>query len=262
MGRYNTKRSGPPLVVCEQVSKVFKSALGQESLALTDVSLSIFSGEFVCLLGPSGCGKTTLLNLVAGFIQPTSGNLLVGGDRVVGPGSDRGVVFQDYSLFGWLTVRKNVEFGLRMAGVGADQRREIAARYLKLVGLIDIENKYPFELSGGMKQRVAIARALVANPKLLLMDEPFAALDAITRGTLQELVLAIREKEDKTIVFVTHNIGEAIYLADRIVVMTSHPGRVQAEVIVALPRPRSRADAGFSAIYEQLEEAIGAHTVD
>jgi NitT/TauT family transport system ATP-binding protein len=257
-----TAPASPQEIICSNVSKSFRTASGQGTQALFNVSLTTRPGEFVCLLGPSGCGKTTLLNLIAGFMQPTSGTIVVGGEEVKRPGADRGVVFQDYSLFGWLTVRENVEFGLRMARVPRPERRRLAAEYLHLVGLKGVDEKYPFELSGGMKQRVAIARALVVKPRVLLMDEPFAALDAMTRNALQALVLSIQEQQAKTVIFVTHNIGEAIYLADRIVVMSPHPGRIHEEITMDLPRPRSRTTKAFNELYERLENAIGLHTVE
>lgn len=257
-----TAPASPQEIICSNVSKSFRTASGQGTQALFNVSLTTRPGEFVCLLGPSGCGKTTLLNLIAGFMQPTSGTIIVGGEEVKRPGADRGVVFQDYSLFGWLTVRENVEFGLRMARVPRAERRRLAEEYLHLVGLKGIDEKYPFELSGGMKQRVAIARALVVKPKVLLMDEPFAALDAMTRNALQALVLSIQSQQAKTVIFVTHNIGEAIYLADRIVVMSPHPGRIHEEITMDLPRPRSRTTKAFNELYERLENAIGLHTVE
>jgi NitT/TauT family transport system ATP-binding protein len=251
-----------PLIACHRVSRTFRATAGQETVALADVSLEVRPGEFVCLLGPSGCGKTTLLNMIAGFLPPSTGSVRVNGRQVAGPGPDRGVVFQEYSLFGWLTVRDNVEFGPRMAGVLRADRRRLGERYLALVGLQDVGDKYPFELSGGMKQRVAIARALVTDPRVLLMDEPFAALDAMTRTVLQTELLAIWETERKTIVFVTHNVGEAIYLADRIVVMSARPGRVQEEVAVDLQRPRSRTAAGFNELFGHLEKALGLAAVE
>lgn len=246
----------------DKANRSFHTTSGEQSLALDEVSLRINAGEFVCLLGPSGCGKTTLLNMIAGFLPPTSGRIIVEGSEVNGPGLDRGVVFQDYSLFGWLTVRENVEFGPRMTGKDGRDRRELANRYLQLVRLQDVGDKYPFELSGGMKQRVAIARALVTGPQVLLMDEPFAALDAMTRSALQTELLAIWETERKTIVFVTHNIGEAIYLADRIVMMSGRPGRIAEDIKVSLPRPRRRTDDGFNELFEHLQSALGLSSTE
>ncbi|MFU0506290.1 ABC transporter ATP-binding protein [Pseudaminobacter sp. NGMCC 1.201702] len=247
---------------CEHVTRDFRTAGGVDFQALAAVDLTIRQNEFLCLLGPSGCGKTTLLNLIAGFMRPSSGDIRIAGGPVSSPGPDRGVVFQDYSLFGWLTVRGNVEFGPRMARMPAEERRALADHYLSLVGLTKFADKYPFELSGGMKQRVAIARSLVTKPRVLLMDEPFAALDAMTRNSLQSEVLAIQRAEEKTVIFVTHNIGEAIFLADRIVVMSSHPGRIQEVINVDFPRPRTRTAASFNELYERLESAIGLHAVE
>lgn len=251
-----------PLIHAESLSHHYHSALGQSTLALSDISITVGEGEFVCLLGPSGCGKTTLLNMMAGFLTPTHGKLEVGGQRVRGPCPQRGVVFQDYSLFPWLTVAQNVEFGLRMTGIKAAQRAAIVQRHLALVGLENAARRYPFELSGGMKQRVAIARALATNPDVLLMDEPFAALDAMTRSALQNQLIEIHEREARTVVFVTHNIGEAIQLATRIIVLSAHPGRIVRDIPVHLPRPRRRTSSGFNALYDQLTEAIGLETVD
>ena len=246
----------------QRVTRDFRTAGGEAFQALAPVDLAIREREFLCLLGPSGCGKTTLLNLIAGFLRPTKGQIHLSGATISGPGPDRGVVFQDYSLFSWLTVRGNVEFGLRMARKSAAVRRELADHYLSLVGLDKFANKYPFELSGGMKQRAAIARSLVTKPRVLLMDEPFAALDAMTRNSLQAELLNIQRMEEKTIVFVTHNIGEAIYLADRIVVMSAHPGRIAEIIDVDFPRPRTRTTANFNELYERLENAIGLHAVE
>jgi ABC-type nitrate/sulfonate/bicarbonate transport system ATPase subunit len=207
--------------------------------ALRDVSFTVGASEFVCVLGQSGCGKTTLLNLLAGFLVPTQGEILVGGRGVSGKGGDRGVVFQDFAqLFPWRTARRNVEFGLEMRNVRAAERREIALRHLRLMKLEPFANAYPHQLSGGMQQRVAIARALAYDPSVLLMDEPFAALDAMTREEMQRLLVEVWQKTRKTVVYVTHNVAEAVYLADRIVVLTPHPGEVKTELKVALPRPR------------------------
>lgn len=249
-------------IAVDKANRSFRTTVGKESLALDEVTLRINAGEFVCLLGPSGCGKTTLLNMIAGFLPPTSGRIVVGGREVTGPGLDRGVVFQDYSLFGWLTVRENVEFGPRMAGKEGAVRRRLAEHYLELVRLQGVGDKYPFELSGGMKQRVAIARALVTGPEVLLMDEPFAALDAMTRSALQSELLGIWEAEQKTVVFVTHNIGEAIYLADRIVMMSGRPGRIAEDIEISLPRPRRRTDAGFNELFEHLQSALGLSSAE
>ena len=228
-----------------------------KQLALGNVKLKIPLGQFVCLLGPSGCGKTTLLNLIAGFLTPTDGYVFVNGKVVDGPGPDRGMVFQDYSLFPWLTVLKNIEFGPDIAGMRASARRERAMHYLDLVNLAHIADRYPTELSGGMKQRVAIARALATGPKVLLMDEPFAALDAMTRSKLQLELIRIHELERPTILFVTHNIDEAIRLADRVLVMSPNPGRVVSDVTIDMEKPRARTSVEFSRLYDRFEAEIG-----
>ncbi|MDF0497325.1 ABC transporter ATP-binding protein [Bradyrhizobium yuanmingense] len=195
--------------------------------ALEDISLDVRSGEFLALVGPSGCGKSTLLDLLGGLTTPTSGRILLDGRPITGPGRDRGIVFQQYALFPWRTAAENVEFGLDIAGLSATQRREIARHFLDLVGLSGFANRYPHELSGGMKQRVAIARSLAYDPEVLLMDEPFAALDAQTRETLQGELLRIWRATGKTIVFITHGIDEAVVLGQRVAVMTSRPGRIK-----------------------------------
>jgi NitT/TauT family transport system ATP-binding protein len=242
----------------ESVNHRFEGA----DLALSGVDLSIPSGQFVCLLGPSGCGKTTLLNLVAGFLLPSEGYVFLDNKVIDGPGPDRGMVFQDYSLFPWRTVLKNVEFSLEIAGQSRGERRRRALRYLELVKLDHIASRYPSQLSGGMKQRVAIARALASGPKVLLMDEPFAALDAMTRNLLQDELLRIHELEKCTTLFVTHNIDEAIRLADRVIVMSPNPGRIDADISLNSPRPRARTSPEFALLYDRLERLIGHHPSD
>jgi NitT/TauT family transport system ATP-binding protein len=224
-----------------EVRGVFKrfETRRNDLLALSDINLSVRPGEFVCLLGPSGCGKSTLLNIIAGFDSPTGGEMLVNGKRVNGPGRDRVVVFQQPALFPWLNVLSNVEFGLKMAGMAGPERRTRAEHYLKLVGLEGFHKSYVHELSGGMKQRVQIARSLVVDPEILLMDEPFAALDAQTRDDLQEQIQEIWQRTGKTVVFVTHNVREAVLLADRVIVMSPSPGRIKREISVGLEHPRS-----------------------
>ena len=214
--------------------------------ALRDVSFGVAESEFICVVGRSGCGKTTLLNILAGFLSPTKGDVLIGGRAVRGRGLDRGVVFQDFAqLFPWRTAQRNVEFGLEMKGVPRGERAKTAQRFLGLVNLESFAGAYPHELSGGMQQRAAIARALAYNPSVLLMDEPFAALDALTRDEMQRLLVDVWRETKKTIVYVTHNVAEAVYLADRIVVLTPHPGTVKAEVKVTLPRPRDPLSVPF-----------------
>jgi NitT/TauT family transport system ATP-binding protein len=214
--------------------------------ALQDVSFAVEAAEFLCLVGQSGCGKTTMLNLVAGFLAPTAGEILVGGKRVTGKGFDRGIVFQDFAqLFPWRTARRNVEFGLEMKGLPREQRGEIAMNFLRLVGLEKFASAVPHELSGGMQQRVAIARALAYNPTVLLMDEPFAALDALTRDEMQRFLVDVWRETKKTVLYVTHNVAEAVYLADRVIVLSPHPGTVKAEVKITLPRPRDALSVPF-----------------
>ncbi|MDH2384366.1 ABC transporter ATP-binding protein [Bradyrhizobium sp. CER78] len=250
-----------PLITCVELGHVYDSGRGRAT-ALGSISLTVDRGEFVCVLGPSGCGKTTLLNILAGFVIPAQGVVRVGGQAIKGPSSERGVVFQDYSLFPWLTAQANVEFGLRMAGRAARERAKIAHDLLGLVGLPDAGAKYPFELSGGMKQRIAIARALATRPSLLLMDEPFAALDAMTRSSLQAKLVEIHCQEQPTILFVTHNIAEALVLASRLIVMSPNPGRIVEDIRIDLPRPRRRTAPRFNELYERVARAIGLETAE
>lgn len=208
-------------------------------LALDDVSLKVAKNEFCVIVGPSGCGKSSLLYLAAGLNDATSGSIKVDGREVIEPGPDRGMVFQSYTLFPWLTVRANIEYGPKRKGLPAEQRRQIVDQYLNEVGLAPFADHYPAQLSGGMKQRVAIARALANDPAVLLMDEPFGALDSQTRGTMQKLLLRVWERQQKTVLFVTHDIDEALVLGDRVLVMTARPGKIKAEINVGIPRPRS-----------------------
>jgi NitT/TauT family transport system ATP-binding protein len=238
------------------VSKSYKTREGSEVLALNEVSLQVEKGEFVTLLGASGCGKSTLLQILAGLVPPTTGQVAVKGRPLRGPGPDRAVIFQDYALFPWLTVRGNVESGLRLKGLPAAQVRSSATKYIKLVHLERAEDRYPYELSGGMKQRVAIARALALEPETLLLDEPFGALDALTRERMQDELLEIWAMTGKTIVFVTHSIDEATLMSDRVVVFTRGPGRVKDIVPVDLPRPRRRSQDRFAELRERLSALI------
>lgn len=209
-------------------------------LALDTVNLNVEQNEFICVVGPSGCGKTTLLNIIAGLCKPTTGTVKVRGELVTGPGKGKGVVFQQYALYPWLTVEKNVEFGMRMKGVPKAERVEIAKKYIDLVGLSKFAKAYPKELSGGMKQRVAIARAYATAPEVLLMDEPFGALDAQTRAQLQENLLKTWEQERKTCFFITHDVEEAVLLATKIIIMSAGPGHITEIVPVTLPYPRTQ----------------------
>lgn len=228
--------------------------------ALQNVNLTVNKGEFLTIVGPSGCGKSTLLDLIAGLALPTSGELFIENKKITGPALDRGIVMQGYALFPWRTVRHNVEFGLEIKGVPKKDREVISDRYLQLVGLKGFADRYPYELSGGMKQRVAIARALAYDPEVLLMDEPFAAVDAQTREVLQDELLRIWEETQKTIIFVTHSIDEAVALADRVAVMSAHPGTIKEIIPVSLPRPRRVGDvlstADFSWIRHRVWELL------
>jgi NitT/TauT family transport system ATP-binding protein len=222
------------------------------------VSIDIESSEFVCIVGPSGCGKSTLLNIIAGFLSPTTGEIRIGGKTVTGHGMDRGVVFQDFAqLFPWRTALGNVSFGLEMKGMPKRKREDIAREQLRLVKLEKFCDSYPHHLSGGMQQRVAIARALAYNPAVLLMDEPFAALDALTRDDMQRLLADVWRETRKTVIYVTHNVAEAVYLADRVIVMTPHPGRVKTEIKITLPRPRDPLSVEFLDCQKELLRHLG-----
>ena len=249
-----------PQLKLERIDKDFPVRGTDRTLrVLEGIDLAIQAGEFVVLLGPSGCGKSTLLNLAAGFLHPSRGRMLHDGVEVRAPDHRRTVVFQDYALFAWMTVQKNVEFGLKAQGMGERERAATARRFLSLVKLTGFEDRYPHEISGGMKQRAAIARALAPNPDVLLMDEPFGALDAQTRVLLQEEVARISAETSKTVLFVTHSIDEAVFLADRIVVMSAHPGRVRGIYNVTMPKPRTsgtRALPEFVAMTQDLWESL------
>jgi NitT/TauT family transport system ATP-binding protein len=244
------------MLTVENLNKTYVSQ-GSATSALVDINLRIEEGEFVCLLGPSGCGKSTLLKIIAGLIPATSGRITINGKPVSGPGPERAVVFQDYALFPWMTVRDNVEFGLEARKLPAIERREVSKRLLKVVGLSDFAERFPHQLSGGMKQRVSIARALAVDPSLLLMDEPFGALDAQTRQLLQDELLRIWREYRKTVVFVTHSIEEAIYLSDRIVVMTARPGRVKQVVMIPETRPRDMASIDMNQRQREVRAVLG-----
>ncbi|WP_243298675.1 ABC transporter ATP-binding protein [Bacillus litorisediminis] len=245
-------------LVIDQVGKVFSTKSG-DVVALNQTSFTVEEGEFVTILGPSGCGKSTILRVVAGLEEPTSGKVLVDGKEVKGPGPDRGMVFQTYSLYPWLTVDENISFGLKLKGVSKKEQQEVAQHYLNMIGLSGFEKHYPIQLSGGMKQRVAIARALANDPEILLMDEPFGALDAQTRSIMQEILLKVWEESKKTILFITHDVEESIFLGDSVYVMTARPGRLKANIKVPLPRPRdyqSKASPEFAALKAELLELI------
>lgn len=225
---------------------------GEKFTAFTDVSLSIEKGEFICLLGPSGCGKSTLLNAIAGFSPITSGNIKIDGKEIKEPSVDNVMIFQNYGLFPWRNVQKNVELGLESKRISKDERRKIADKYIELVGLENFKKSHPRQLSGGMQQRVSIARALAVDPEIIFMDEPFGALDAITRMRLQDDILSISKQEKKTIIFVTHDIEEAVFLADRIVIMTPNPGKIKSVVTVPLKGHRERTASDFLQVRDKI----------
>jgi NitT/TauT family transport system ATP-binding protein/sulfonate transport system ATP-binding protein len=249
----------------EGVSRSFAGVRGGEPVkALLPADLQVNANDFITILGPSGCGKSTLLRIVAGLDRPTTGRVLLDGRAVTRPGPDRGMVFQSYTLFPWLTVAQNIAFGLREKRMPEKEQRAIVAGYIELVGLKGFENHWPKQLSGGMQQRTAIARALANDPEILLLDEPFGALDNQTRGLMQELLLGIWEREKKTVLFVTHDIEEAIFMASRVVVMSARPGRIKSEVAVELPHPRHytiKTSPEFSALKARLTEDIRVEAI-
>ncbi|MDQ0467800.1 ABC transporter ATP-binding protein [Labrys wisconsinensis] len=253
------------LLAVRDVTRSFPAAHGGEpTRALEPIRLDVARNDFITILGPSGCGKSTLLRIIAGLDKPTAGSVTIEGRTVTGPGSDRGMVFQSYTLFPWLTVAENVGFGLREKGVPQARREQVVAEWLDKVGLAGFARHYPRQLSGGMQQRTAIARALANEPEILLLDEPFGALDNQTRSLMQELLLGIWERERKTVLFVTHDIEEAVFLASRVVVMSARPGRIKAEVPVDLPHPRHytlKTSPDFSALKARLTEEIRVEAV-
>jgi NitT/TauT family transport system ATP-binding protein len=252
-------------VVVAGVSRTFPGVRGGAPVqALAPVDLSVTEGDFVAILGPSGCGKSTLLRIVAGLDRPTTGTVTLDGKPVSGPGADRGMVFQSYTLFPWLTVAENIAFGPRERGTPSAERRAIAEKLMAQVGLTQFANHYPKQLSGGMQQRAALARALANDPKVLLLDEPFGALDHQTRSLMQELLLSIWEEHRKTVLFVTHDIEEAVFMANRVLVMSARPGRFKSEVAIPFAHPRSyklKTTPDFSRLEEQLTEDIRSETI-
>ena len=240
------------------VSKRFAVGDGEVE-ALGRIDATIAQGELVCLIGASGCGKSTMLRIIAGFEEPSTGEVLVDGERITAPGSDRGMVFQDYALFPWMTVRQNIGFGPRQRRLPRREIEEIANEFVKLVGLERSANRYPNQLSGGMKQRVAIARVLANNASILLMDEPFGALDALTREQLQGELLAIWARSRVTVVFVTHSVEEAALLGDRVLVMSAGPGRIEADIAITLARPRDVSSPEFNAVRRELARRLTSH---
>ena len=254
-----------PILSVRGVSRSFPATKGgSPTLALQATTLDVAENDFVTILGPSGCGKSTLLRIVAGLDHPSSGEVLLDGRRIEGPGADRGMVFQSYTLFPWLTVRDNVCFGLRERGLPRAQQIEIAQGFIQKVGLTGFESHYPRQLSGGMQQRTAIARALANGPRMLLMDEPFGALDHQTRELMQELLLGIWEAERKTVLFVTHDIDEAVFMGSRVVVMSARPGRIKLDRTVLLPHPRHysvKTTPEFMALKAELTEQVRAEVL-
>lgn len=260
--RFERMKARDVILEVKHLGKVFTAANGS-AVALEDVNFVTHRREFLCVVGPSGCGKSTLVRILAGLEEKTSGDVLLQGKPVAGPGRDRGMVFQGYTLFPWLTVKKNVMFGLEINGLDGSEAERQALQWLQLVGLEKFSEAYPHQLSGGMKQRVAIVRALANRPRVLLMDEPFGALDAQTRCRMQAHLLEIWKKIDITIIFITHDLEEAIFLADRILVLSPHPGRVQELIEVPVPRPRSSSQflsTEFLATKARLEELIHQST--
>jgi NitT/TauT family transport system ATP-binding protein len=254
----DVRRSPVPQIAIRGVTKRFAAGDGEVE-ALGRIDLTIDQGQFVCLIGASGCGKSTLLRIVAGFEEPTAGDVMVAGKPITGPGSDRGMVFQDYALFPWMTVRQNISFGPRQRALPRREVEAIADEYVKLVGLEGATNRYPNQLSGGMKQRVAIARVLANNAGTLLMDEPFGALDALTREQLQRELLQIWARTRVTILFVTHSVEEAALLADRVLVMSAGPGRIASDIAIDLPRPRDVSSPEFNAVRRDLARRLTSH---
>jgi len=253
----------PVVLEVRDLHKRFHAQDGSEIDALSGVSFDVHRREFLCVIGPSGCGKSTLVRMLAGLDSPTSGHILVDGKEPHGPGADRGMVFQGYTLFHWLTVRRNVMFGLESKGVGRDKAEADARFWIDMVGLTPFIDAYPHQLSGGMKQRVAIARSLATQPRVLLMDEPFGALDAQTRCTMQSYLHQIWQNVNVTIVFITHDLDEAVYLADRIIVLAAHPGRIQEIIEVPVPHPRTPdqlTDPRFIATRARIDELIHPRT--
>ncbi|MFN8489457.1 MAG: ABC transporter ATP-binding protein [Caldilineaceae bacterium] len=244
-----------PKLQVSNISMKFRTRRGAEVTAVDNLSLAVGDREFISIVGPSGCGKSTLLRAIAGLVEPLAGEVLLDGRRIEGPSAERGMVFQSYTLFPWLTVRGNVEFGSRLKAMPATQRAKIAQEYIEMMGLKGFEHHYPKELSGGMMQRVAIARALANDPEVLLMDEPFGALDAQTRIIMQELLINLWQHTPKTVLFVTHDIDEAIFLSQRVYIMTARPGRIKQTLEVNLPHPR-KLDLLTDPVFVEMKRAV------
>jgi ABC-type nitrate/sulfonate/bicarbonate transport system ATPase subunit len=251
-------KANRPQLIVRGVTKRF--SVGDDEIeALARVDVTIDAGQFVCLIGASGCGKSTLLRVIAGFEEPTAGDVLSDGKPITGPGSDRGMVFQDYALFPWMTVRQNIGFGPRQRDLPRRQIEETTEEFMRLVGLERFADRYPSQLSGGMKQRVAIARVLANNASMLLMDEPFGALDALTREQLQHELLQIWARTGVTVIFVTHSVEEAVLLADRVLVMSAGPGRIANDLTIDLPRPRDVSSPEFNAVRRDVARRLTSH---
>ena len=254
----NDRAAAPTCLRIGDVHKVYAASNGQVE-ALRGINVTVRKGEFICLLGASGCGKSTLLRIIAGFEKASRGSVSVYGSEVVRPGPDRGMVFQDYALFPWLTVRENIGFGPHHRGIATAGVTKTTDRFLSMVGLSTFADRYPHQLSGGMKQRVAIARVLANDTDILLMDEPFGALDALTRGKLQEELIEIWQTTKLTVIFVTHSVEEAVLLADRVLVMTAGPGRIDYEAAIDLPRPRDVSSPEFNALRRDVARRLTSH---
>lgn len=253
-------KEGETQIKIDHLRKVYRKD-EVETVAIDDFTLDIKKGELISIVGPSGCGKTTLLRMIAGLMESTSGSITIEGVPCVAPGPDRGMVFQDFALFPWRSVRKNVEFGMEVTGVPKEERHERAMKYIKMVGLEKFANSRIHELSGGMKQRVGIARALVNNPKVVLMDEPFGALDAQTRNIMQAELLKILKDSDQTIIFITHSVDEAVFLSDRIIILTKRPATIKEIVEIPWQRPRDRASPEFTALRKRILEELEKENV-
>ena len=255
-----TYAEGEDFIHIENLSKIYKRD-DSETVAIEDFNINIKRGELISIVGPSGCGKTTILRMIAGLLEPTSGVITVAGHPCDKPGPDRGMVFQDFALMPWRSVIKNVELGMEMAGVPKEERRKRAEEYISIVGLEKFKDARINELSGGMKQRGGIARALVNHPDVLLMDEPFGALDAQTRNLMQAELIKILDKTDQTIIFITHSVDEAVYLSDRVVVLTKRPAKIKEIIEIPWPRPRDRASPEFTALRKRILEELEKENV-
>ena len=253
-------QEGESFIRIDNLSKTYQKD-EKVTVAIEDFDLDIKKGELISIVGPSGCGKTTILRMIAGLLEPTSGSISIAGRPCSGPGPDRGMVFQDFALLPWRSVRRNVELGLEIAGMPKEERKARAEKYLEIVGLQDFADSSINELSGGMKQRVGIARALVNNPDVILMDEPFGALDAQTRNIMQAGLVRILEKTDQTIIFITHSVDEAVFLSDRIVILTKRPAKIKEIVEIPWPRPRDRASPEFTALRKRILEDLEKENV-